>query len=200
MQRGDLEQRFRRFERRLRSHRFSDCDVHGDRRLWKQQQVSATFTIEDTTAPVFDAYTPTTVVECTDSDGDDLNYLPLTAQDDCSDVLHGGIHVHVRWLLVDHHAHLDGHRRLWKQHDGGTVPHARRHHAPEVTAPADYTVSADAMDCSADISEAAAGYPNTATTAEIPTAGVRTHDCFLRGQRLGVRAWVTTTTLKERAR
>ena len=48
--------------------------------------VSATFTIEDTTAPVFDDYIPTTVVECTDGDGDDLNYLPLTAQDDCSDV------------------------------------------------------------------------------------------------------------------
>ena len=122
--------------------------------------VSATFTIEDTTAPVFDAYTPTTVVECTDGDGDDLNYLPLTAQDDCSDVTYtvesmcmsGGC----LWTIM----------RIWTATDDcGNSTTVEQYlmladtTAPEVTAPADYTVSADAMDCSADISEAAAGSP-----------------------------------------
>ena len=122
--------------------------------------VSATFTIEDTTAPVFDAYTPTTVVECTDGDGDDLNYLPLTAQDDCSDVTYtvesmcmsGGC----LWTIM----------RIWTATDDcGNSTTVEQYlmladtTAPEVTAPADYTVSADAMDCSADISEAVAGSP-----------------------------------------
>ena len=122
--------------------------------------VSATFTIEDTTAPVFDEYIPTTVVECTDGDGDDLNYLPLTAQDDCSDVTYtvqsmcmsGGC----LWTIM----------RIWTATDDcGNSTTVEQYlmlsdtTAPEVTAPADYTVSADAMDCSADISEAAAGSP-----------------------------------------
>ena len=123
--------------------------------------VSATFTIEDTTAPVFDEYIPTTVVECTDGDGDDLNYLPLTAQDDCSDVTYtvesmcmsGGC----LWTIM----------RIWTATDDcGNSTTVEQYlmlsdtTAPEVTAPADYTVSADAMDCSADISEAAAGSPS----------------------------------------
>ncbi|MDG1674298.1 MAG: hypothetical protein P8H88_02530, partial [Flavobacteriales bacterium] len=123
--------------------------------------VSSTFTIEDTTAPVFDEYIPTTVVECTDGDGDDLEYLPLTAQDDCSDVTYsvesmcmsGGC----LWTIM----------RIWTATDDcGNSTTVEQYlmlsdtTAPEVTAPADYTVSADATDCSADISEAAAGSPS----------------------------------------
>ena len=123
--------------------------------------VSATFTIEDTTAPVFDAFTPTTVVECTDGDGDDLEYLPLTAQDDCSDVTYSVESVCMSggclWTIM----------RIWTATDDcGNSTTVEQYlmlsdtTAPEVTAPADYTVSADAMDCSADISEAAAGSPS----------------------------------------
>ena len=47
---------------------------------------TATFTIEDNTAPVFDPYMKTVVVECSDGDGDDISYLLITATDNCSDV------------------------------------------------------------------------------------------------------------------
>ena len=121
---------------------------------------SQTITIEDTTAPVFDEYIPTTVVECTDGDGDDLNYLPLTATDNCGSITYsvesmcmsGGC----LWTIM----------RIWTATDDcGNSTTVEQYlmlsdtTAPEVTAPADYTVSADAMDCSADISEAAAGSP-----------------------------------------
>ena len=110
---------------------------------------------------MFDEYIPTSVVECTDGDGDDLNYLPLTAQDDCSDVTYtvqsmcmsGGC----LWTIM----------RIWTATDDcGNSTTVEQYlmlsdtTAPEVTAPADYTVSADALDCSADISEAAAGSPD----------------------------------------
>jgi hypothetical protein len=119
-----------------------------------------TITIVDTTAPVFDPYTPTTVVECSDGDGDDLNYLPLTATDNCGSITYsvesmcmsGGC----LWTIM----------RVWTATDDcGNSTTVEQYlmlsdtTAPEVTAPADYTVSADAMDCSADISEAAAGSP-----------------------------------------
>ena len=45
-----------------------------------------TITIEDTTAPVFDPFMKTVVVECSDGDGDDINYLPITATDNCTNV------------------------------------------------------------------------------------------------------------------
>ena len=122
--------------------------------------VSATFVIEDTTAPVFEAFAPTVVVECTDGDGDDLEYMPLTAQEDCSDVTYtvesacmsGGC----LWTIM----------RIWTATDDcGNSTTVEQYlmladtTAPEVVAPADFSVSADAMDCSADISESVAGSP-----------------------------------------
>ncbi|MGB1481613.1 MAG: T9SS type A sorting domain-containing protein, partial [Flavobacteriales bacterium] len=120
-----------------------------------------TITIVDTTAPVFDPYTPTTVVECSDGDGDDLNYLPLTATDNCGSITYsvesmcmsGGC----LWTIM----------RVWTATDDcGNSTTVEQYlmlsdtTAPEVTAPADYTVSADAADCTADISETAAGSPS----------------------------------------
>ena len=122
--------------------------------------VHATFTIEDTMAPVFDAYTLTTIVECNEGDSDDPSYLPLTAQDECSDVTYtvesmcmsGGC----LWTVM----------RIWTATDDcGNSTTVEQYlmvsdtTAPEVTAPADYIVSADGLDCSADISEAVAGSP-----------------------------------------
>ena len=76
-----------------------------------------TITIEDNTAPVFDPYMKTVVVECSDGDGDDINYLPITATDNCSNVTYEVQSVHVRRLLVDHHENVDRNGRMWQQHD-----------------------------------------------------------------------------------
>ncbi|MDA0729707.1 MAG: hypothetical protein O3C18_08470, partial [Bacteroidetes bacterium] len=122
--------------------------------------VSATFTIEDTTAPVFDPYTPTQAVECSDADPTDITYMPITAQDQCSDVTYsidaycmsGGC----LWTMM----------RVWTATDDcGNSTTVEQYlmltdnTAPVVTAPADFSVNADSEDCSADISEDAAGSP-----------------------------------------
>ena len=121
--------------------------------------MTQTITIEDTTAPVFDAYESPLVVECTEGDGDDLNYMPLTATDNCGDVsysvtsmcMSGGC----AWTIM----------RIWTATDEcGNSTTAEQYltlidtTAPEVTAPAEYVATADGS-CNGDISVEVAGMP-----------------------------------------
>ena len=121
--------------------------------------MTQTITIEDTTAPIFDAYESPLVVECTEGDGDDLNYMPLTATDNCGDVsysvtsmcMSGGC----AWTIM----------RIWTATDEcGNSTTAEQYltiidtTAPEVTAPAEYVATADGS-CNGDISVEVAGMP-----------------------------------------
>ena len=133
---------------------FTATDACGNSKM-----ASQTVTIVDTTAPVFDAYESSVAVECTDGDGDDVNYLPLTASDNCGDVnysvtstcMSGGC----SWTIM----------RIWTATDDcGNSTTAEQYltlvdtTAPEVTAPPAYVVAADAS-CEGDISVEAAGMP-----------------------------------------
>ena len=133
---------------------FTATDACGNSKM-----ASQTVTIVDTTAPVFDAYESTMAVECTDGDGDDVNYLPLTASDNCGEVnysvtstcMSGGC----SWTIM----------RIWTATDDcGNSTTAEQYltlvdtTAPEVTAPPAYVVAADAS-CEGDISVEAAGMP-----------------------------------------
>ena len=122
---------------------------------------SQTITIVDTTAPVFEAFAPTTVVECTDGDGDDLAYMPLTATDNCGNVTYSVESICMSggclWTLL----------RIWTATDDcGNSTTVEQYlmladtTAPVVTAPADFTTSAGA-DCGADVSTSVAGVLTT---------------------------------------
>ena len=119
-----------------------------------------TITIEDNTAPVFDPYMKTVVVECSDGDGNDINYLPITATDNCSNVTYEVQSVCMSggclWTIM----------RMWTATDacGNSTTETQfvmlsDTTAPVVTAPADYELMADAMDCSADTSASITGMP-----------------------------------------
>ncbi len=119
-----------------------------------------TITIEDTTAPVFDPYMKTVVVECSDGDGDDINYLPITATDNCTSVTYEVESVCMSggclWTIM----------RMWTATDacGNSTTETQfvmlsDTTAPVVTAPADYELMADALDCSADTSASITGMP-----------------------------------------
>ena len=116
-----------------------------------------TITVHDTTAPVFDAFAPTLVVECTDGDGDDLTYMPLTATDNCGEITYTVESMCVSggclWTIM----------RIWTATDDcGNSTTVEQYlmladtTAPEVTAPADFTVSADG-DCVAGYGVGVAG-------------------------------------------
>ena len=122
--------------------------------------MTQTITVEDKTAPVFDPFMKTVVVECSDGDGDDINYLPLTATDNCTNVTYnvqsmcmsGGC----LWTIM----------RMWTATDACGNSTSETQYiilsdttAPEVTAPADFELMADAMDCSADTSASITGMP-----------------------------------------
>ena len=115
-------------------------------------------TVFDDVHPVFDAYEYNVVVECSDGDGDSIDYLPITATDDCGDVTYSV------WSICASGGCPYSMIRFWTATDEcGNSTSTEQYvslydvTAPELTIPADYTVSADAADCSADISPAAAG-------------------------------------------
>ena len=91
----------------------------------------------------------TVVVECTDGDADDINYLPITATDNCSNVTYEVQSVCMSggclWTIM----------RMWTATDacGNSTTETQfvmlsDTTAPVVTAPADYELMADAVDYS----------------------------------------------------
>ena len=117
-----------------------------------------TIAIVDTTPPVWDAFEPNVTVECTDGDENSILYLPITASDVCGDVTYSVMGICASggcpYSMI----------RFWTATDDcGNATETEQYvslydvTAPELTVPADFFVDADAADCSADITPAAAG-------------------------------------------
>jgi len=135
----------------LRSYTFTDdCG--------NSSSADQIITVFDDVAPVFDAYDYNVTVECTGEDANDITYLPITATDNCGEVTYsvssicasGGCPYSMlrTWTATDECGNSTDAEQYVSLYDVT---------APELTIPADYTVSADSDDCSADISPAAAG-------------------------------------------
>ncbi|MCP4799278.1 MAG: hypothetical protein GY893_04950, partial [bacterium] len=126
-----------------------DCD--------NSSSTTATFTIEDTTDPVL-TNDPSITILC-DEYPDEIVYA--SASDDCGDVTITFVDIPVSGgCLVPVGAYL---RTYTATDDCGNISTSEQvvtlvdETAPVITAPADYSTNADADDCSADISPAAAG-------------------------------------------